>query len=51
MFTDVKSLIAEGNCQVTSQRTKALSRLKDFDDNFENTRGILRKRKSLSNIP
>ena len=33
MFIDIKSLIAERNSQMPSQRRKMLNRLKDFDDN------------------
>ena len=33
MLTDIKSLIAERNSQMPSQRRKMLNRLKDFDDN------------------
>ena len=35
MFTDIKSLIAERNSQMPSEKRKTLNRLKDFYDNFE----------------
>ena len=59
MFTDVKSLITERNCQMPSQRRKLLNRLKDFDDNFEddelnlgkeNTRNFKEKKKKRKNF-
>ena len=35
MFIDIKSLMAERNSQMPSQRRKILNTLKDFDDNSE----------------
>ena len=48
MFTDVKSLITERNCQMPSQRRKLLNRLKDFDDNFEDDELNLEKQNVMN---
>ena len=59
MFTDIKSLIAKRNSQMSCQRRETLNRLKDFDDNFEddelnlrkeNTRNFKEKKKKRKNF-
>ena len=48
MFTDIKSLIAERNSQIPSQRRKMLNRLKDFDYNSEDDELNLEKKNLLN---
>ena len=43
MFTGIKSLIAERNSQIPSQRRKTRNKLNDFDDNFEDDELNLKK--------
>ena len=48
MFTDIKSLIAKRNSQMSCQRRETLNRLKDFDDNFEDDELNLEKQNVMN---